>query len=143
MSDVWKKLLLHKASHALALHAPEGDYAATVGGLPEGVTLHTEPDPSLAGAYDFVHLFVASAADVEARAGVAIAAVKRGGLLWASYPKKSSKIKTDISRDNGWKPLRDAGFEAVTQIAIDDTWSALRFRPASEIKSLTRKFTND
>ncbi|HZG58798.1 hypothetical protein [Paenibacillus sp.] len=142
MAEVWKKLQLHKASRALALHAPGGDYGAVVGGVPEGVALDAEPAGEN-GTYDFVHLFVTSVAELEEKAGTALAAIKPDGLLWFSYPKKTSKIKTDINRDAGWKVVRDAGYEAVTQIAVDDTWSALRFRPASAIPSLTRKFTND
>jgi len=53
--------------------------------------------------------------------------------LWISYPKRSSKVETDITRDVGWDVVYKAGLEGVTQIAIDDTWSALRFRPADRV----------
>ncbi|HZG85772.1 hypothetical protein [Paenibacillus sp.] len=142
MAEVWKKLMLHKAKRALALNVPGGDYAALVGGVPEGVTVDAEQQGEN-GTYDFVHLFVASVAELEEHGPKALAAIQHDGLLWFSYPKKTSKIKTDINRDTGWKTIRDAGYEGVTQIAVDETWSALRFRPASEIPSLTRKFTND
>jgi hypothetical protein len=61
-------------------------------------------------------------------------------VLWLAYPKKSSGVKTDLSRDAGWPPLEAADFLPVTQISLDETWSALRFRRRSEIKTLTRKF---
>ena len=61
-------------------------------------------------------------------------AVKAGGLLWFTYPKKTAKIKADITRDTGWESVRAAGWRPVTQIAIDETWSALRLRPESEVK---------
>lgn len=54
-------------------------------------------------------------------------------LLWIAYPKKSSKIKSDMTRDNGWEAVFAAGYEAVTQIAIDEDWSALRFRKSEAI----------
>ncbi|MBP1154450.1 MULTISPECIES: hypothetical protein [unclassified Paenibacillus] len=61
-------------------------------------------------------------------------AVKRGepgGMLWFAYPKKTSKkYKADISRDEGWQPLIDLGFEGVRLAAIDDDWSDIRFRNA-------------
>lgn len=142
MAETWKKLLLHKAGKALALNVPGGDYAALIGGCPEGVSVASAFDGET-GTYDFVHLFVSSAAELEALSPMALEAVTPDGLLWFSYPKKSSKMKTDITRDTGWKPVRDAGYEGVTQISIDDTWSALRYRPASAIKVMTRKFTND
>ena len=62
-------------------------------------------------------------------------ALKLGGLLWFSYPKKSSKVETDITRDVGWDALGSTGLRPVTQVAIDDTWSALRFRPVVDVKS--------
>lgn len=62
-----------------------------------------------------------------------------GGHLWFAYPKLSGKIKTDITRDKGWAVLEAYTLMPVTQIAIDATWSALRFRRRHEIKKLTRK----
>ncbi len=61
----------------------------------------------------------------------AVAATLRSKLqlkAWAAYPKKTSGIDTDITRDHGWEALNAAGLRPVRQIAIDDTWSALRFR---------------
>jgi hypothetical protein len=48
--------------------------------------------------------------------------------LWIAYPKTTSGVKTDITRDQGWDALEEAGLSAVTQVAVDQTWSALRFR---------------
>jgi len=59
--------------------------------------------------------------------------------LWCAYPKKSSKIKTDISRDSGWDELSEAGLEIVSLISIDETWSAARFRKKSENSKRTLK----
>lgn len=128
-----KKLLLKPGYRAVVLRAPEG-YSDLLGELPEGVTFAQQAD----GVYDWVQLFVRSAAEVDMYALAAMAAVKPGGLLWLTYPKQSSKIKTDINRDRGWQAVVAAGWEGVTQIAVDETWSALRFRPLSEIKVLTR-----
>ncbi len=142
MADAWKKLNLHKAKRALALNVPGGDYEKRIGGVPEGVVVEDAPTGE-PGAYDFVHLFVTSIAELEEKGPAALAAIKHDGLLWFSYPKKTSKLKTDISRDAGWKTVRAAGYEAVTQVAVDETWSALRFRPASAIPNLSRSFAND
>lgn len=60
--------------------------------------------------------------------------------LWMAYPKGSSKrYKSSINRDKGWNALGAWGMEPVRQIAIDDDWSALRFRPFDQIKSFTRR----
>jgi hypothetical protein len=54
-------------------------------------------------------------------------------VLWFAYPKGSSKIKTDINRDSIRKTGEGFGITTVTAISIDDTWSALRFRPIDNV----------
>jgi hypothetical protein len=49
--------------------------------------------------------------------------------LWVAYPKGN---RADVNRDSLWPILADRGFRPITQISIDDTWSALRFRPLLE-----------
>jgi hypothetical protein len=123
-----KKLLIKPNQRILLLNAPQG-YRELLGALPEGVTIATSAD----GEYDAVHLFAAQKADLEANAPIAIKATRQSGVLWISYPKKTGKIKSDLTRDIGWKVVDEMGWQGVTQISIDDTWSALRFRPASEV----------
>lgn len=65
-------------------------------------------------------------------------AYQSGETLWICYPKKSGSIITDISRDNGWEAINELDLLPVSQIAVDKTWSALRFRLRSEIPKLTR-----
>ncbi len=62
-----------------------------------------------------------------------------GGRLWMAYPKKTGPIRSDLDRDHGWEPLTQAGLLPVTQVALDNVWSALRFRLREEIPTLTRK----
>ncbi|HAH36603.1 MAG TPA: hypothetical protein DCL81_08800 [Algoriphagus sp.] len=63
-------------------------------------------------------------------------------LLWMAYPKGSSKrYQVKINRDSGWGILGKYDFEGVRQIAINEDWSALRFRNTKFIKTLTRKFS--
>lgn len=121
-----QKLLIRAGYKIAILNAPQ-HYVP--GSLPENVTIHYQ----LNGEYDLVHLFVQKIADLDAHAVAAINAVKAGGLLWISYPKKTGKIKTDITRDFGWETVEHAGWVGVTQIAIDETWSALRFRPKDDV----------
>lgn len=60
---------------------------------------------------------------------------------WIAYPKGASGIKSDLNRDQGWEPLAAAGYEPVTMVAIDATWSAVRYRPVGDIKDRTRSFS--
>ena len=62
-------------------------------------------------------------------------------VIWFAYPKGSSKKYTcEFNRDTGWAELAKAGYEPVRQVAIDEDWSALRFRKVEHIKTMTRSF---
>ena len=60
-------------------------------------------------------------------------------IVWIAYPKKTSKqYRCEFNRDSGWTLMGEAGFEPVRQVAIDEDWSALRFRRVENIPSLKR-----
>lgn len=98
------------------------------------MTVAERPD----GLYDFVHRFVRSKAEIDALEGEAMAATRPDGMLWISYPKRSSKVPTDVTRDAGWEAVEGAGWLGVRQVAVDAVWSALRFRPVGSIPRWTR-----
>ncbi len=102
--------------------------------------LHSEPEAD--HTYPFVMAFGATMEELKGVAGRAASAVEPGGLLWLCYPKKSSKLYkgSDCSRESVAPMLAGEGYEPVRQIAIDEDWSALRFKPAGDIKTMTRKF---
>ena len=56
-------------------------------------------------------------------------------VLWVCYPKGSSGVETDLNRDVLWHALWPNGLRPVSQISLDDTWSAMRFRPQGLVKS--------
>jgi hypothetical protein len=59
--------------------------------------------------------------------------VEPDSVLWFAYPKGTSKIKTDINRDTIRVTGEEFNITTVTAISIDDTWSALRFRPVDRV----------
>ena len=79
--------------------------------------------------------FVSARGDVDNACKEAIALTAPGGIVWMAYPKKTSKLASDLSRDAGWEPFAAAGWRPVSQVSIDETWSALRFRPVEDVKS--------
>ncbi|MCA6379627.1 MAG: YdeI/OmpD-associated family protein [Cytophagales bacterium] len=91
------------------------------------------------GPIDVLLVFVRSKDDILMSVDQVISTLAPKGVLWFAYPKKSSGIKTDISRDSGWAPLAKNKFVPVTQVAINETWSALRFKPIDQIQKMTRK----
>ncbi len=130
-----KKLGIKSGYKLLILNAPPG-YLLLLGEMPEGVEVHI----SAQDTYDWVQLFVYNQAEVDEHALAVSQMVKKGGLLWYTYPKKTGKIKTDISRDVGWGELVKAGWDTVTLVSVDDTWSAFRFRPLTDIKEYNRQW---
>ncbi len=73
--------------------------------------------------------------ELDAYASKVVNALKDEGLLWICYPKKSASIKTDLTRDDGWDALKKQGYEGVSLVSVDNTWSAFRFRPTEKVKA--------
>lgn len=96
--------------------------------------------PWKAGATsDFLLVFCINQAALEKALSEVGDILQEDTLLWMAYPKKSSKAyKSDLNRDAGWGPLGQRGYEPVRQIALDEDWSALRFKPAGSITRLSR-----
>ena len=126
-----KKLGIKGKQRIVILNPPVG-YAEHIGSLlPPEVELIATPSPE--DSFDIVILFVRNKTEVEKDTPIAIERVKTGGRLWLLYPKQSSKVPTDINRDVLWKIFPDTEWRPVTQIAVDEVWSALRFRPKTEV----------
>jgi hypothetical protein len=81
------------------------------------------------GTADVVMLYSRNREQLDRDAAAATSAVEDEGVLWICYPKRSAKTPSDLSRDAVREAMRGHGWRAVSQVSIDDTWSALRFRP--------------
>jgi hypothetical protein len=123
-----KKLLIKPGMRLAILNAPAG-YVENLGPLPEGTQFADGPD----GTLDFVQVFVMNSSEFERLSPAALRAVKPDGLLWICYPKKSAGVESDLDRDVFWTLLEPAGLRPVAQVAVDEVWSALRFRPADKV----------
>jgi hypothetical protein len=118
------KLKLKPGQRAAVIHAPQ-DYLAGLSPLPEGTGL----SDSLQGLYDWVQIFVQNKAELEALLPRVIASLKPESLLWISFPKGTSKIQTDLTRDKGWDALQHVDLKWVNLISVNETWSAFSLRP--------------
>jgi hypothetical protein len=127
-----KKLLLKPNMRIGVMNGPDG-YHDLFDELPPGAELVAAGTES--GPLDAVVLFVRSLAELEALAPKAMAQIPFDGLCWIAYPKKSSKIKTDIDRDTGWAKMSALGYAGVGLVAMNETWSAMRYRPAERVGS--------
>jgi hypothetical protein len=71
----------------------------------------TAMSPTLNGKFDWIQIFVKSKAELDALAPKAAKALKPESILWISFPKGSSKIQTDLTRDKGWEGLQKLGLK--------------------------------
>ena len=84
------------------------------------------------GQAEAVLLFVNSLAETEKLTSKAGKLVKPEGMLWIAYAKGSSKVKTDVNRDKLWAAVQPIGWQPIRQIALDEVWSAMRFKPVEK-----------
>lgn len=85
--------------------------------------------------YDGVVAFFGAPSEVETVVPRILAELPPDGLLWVAYRKGAAGKSVGLTRDMGWEPLERAGLRPVRQIALDDEWSALRFRPREKVKA--------
>ena len=120
---VAKKLIIKENCKVLFINAPK-DYESILGALPPNVTVLAEPIKLV----DFIQVFVTSKKELEEQLNKLKSFLNPQELLWVSYPKGTSKIKTDINRDIIYQFAQSIGLKGVAMISVDETWSAMRFK---------------
>ena len=123
-SALAQKLKLKPGQRATIINAPQ-DYLKELGPLPAGVQLADH----LQGKFDWLQVFVKNQAQLNQFVPKVIRALKPDSLVWVSYPKGTSKIQTDLTRDHGWEAIQTANLKRLTLISVNATWSAFSFRP--------------
>lgn len=122
MTDLKSKLQIKDGMGGTVMNQPES----------VGLDFMTEPGD------DYVIFFAFSVDEVSETIDTALAGLREDGLLWYCYPKKSSGIKTDINRDQGWAALLSRGYRGVRAISVNDVWTGLRFRERQYVAGKTR-----
>lgn len=138
MTPLFKKMNFKDHEVIFAIQAPES-FSVELKEMGKVVAVKT----NLKGAKNipFFIAFVTKQKEVDELAELIGKLVKGDEVIWFAYPKGTSKKYTcEFNRDNGWKTLGKLGFEGVRMVAIDEDWSALRFRRAEHIKTMTRSF---
>jgi hypothetical protein len=123
MTDLAKKLRIKEGDVLVTVNAP-ADFRATLGPLPAGVRIARKADK-----LNQVHWFVADRAHMEKELNKVLGLLKPGVTVWIYYPKGSSKMQTDLSRDKGWDALlRHQELQWISMISFDETWSTFALR---------------
>ena len=124
--SIVEKLHLKPGQLFVVIDAPDG-YTSLLGVLPHGCRLESvmRPDASI------VQIFVRDMAALRSR--LAEVGSKLGtAVLWVTYPKGG--VGTDLNRDIIWDYVRTIGYDAVSNISVDEVWSAIRLKAIGPIK---------
>ncbi len=136
MDPIFKKLNYKGHPEIIVLNAPES-FQPHLKAIEYGVQLYNSLDQP--NEIHFIIAFVTQQHEINGLVPVIATKMEGDALVWFAYPKKSSKNYTcDVNRDTGWDIMGKFGLEPVRQIAIDQDWSALRFRKVEFIKKITR-----
>jgi hypothetical protein len=117
----------------LTLNAPL-NFKKGLEGLPAGVKITDAGKDPIAIGYDQVHWFVLNKAQMEKEMSKVMKLVKPEVTVWVYYPKVSSKVQTDLTRDKGWDCLSAESNKLtwINLISFDETWSVFGFRAKKE-----------
>ena len=123
-SSLAKKLKLKTGLKAAVVNPPE-NYL-------DNLQHDAELSTALRGKFDWIQIFVKNKAELDKLTPKVAEALTPDSLLWISFPKGTSKIQTDLTRDQGWEAIQELDLKWVTLVSVDDTWSAFGMRPYRE-----------
>lgn len=106
-----KKRGLQPDMRALVIAAPSG-YLKSLAPLPEGVVI----SEAMGGTQEFVQFFATRKSDIEKSSLKLLKAATPGALVWITYPKKTSGVESDLSREAVWAAMEGTGWRPVSQI---------------------------
>jgi hypothetical protein len=131
-----KKLGIKPATKLFTVAAP-GHYDELLAPLPEDVKRVRKIDDA-----DVAHLFVTARARLDKELRAAVPKMKQDAAIWISWPKKSSKVETDITEDTIREVALPLGLVDIKVCAVDEIWSGLKLvirkqlrKPASRSRS--------
>ncbi len=136
MDPVLKKLNYKGQPTVLVLNAPDS-FRPVLDNLDPDTMIFTDVED--AAAVSFALIFATRQAEIDHSIAAIAPKLEGDAIIWYAYPKGSSKRYTcEFNRDTGWAALGRHGLEPVRQVAIDEDWSALRFRRVEYIKAMKR-----
>lgn len=128
MSALARKLQV-KTGTILLVNAP-GHYRLLLQPLPADACFADRADKKPG----HIHLFVKDSTELQALFPQVAGMLDPGTVFWVMYPKRSSGIATDLAMVSNWPVLSEHGLRPVSSAAVDDTWTALRFKREADVK---------
>lgn len=129
-TPLFKKLGYKPGMKAHVTGEPD-HYFDLLTGLPDEIEFVAQP---AAGTLDFVHLFVDREDDLARLLPVMRALIKQNGMIWVSWPKKSSKVPTDLTGDASRANAFPLGLVDIKVCAVDDVWTAQKLMIRKELR---------
>ena len=122
-SPLAQKMKFDAAQNATIINSPKG-YITLLEPFPKGLRLSED----LNDQFDWIQIFVKNKAEFDALLPKVLKAMVAESRLWVSFPKGSSKMQSDLTRDKGWEGLRGVDLKWINLISVNDTWSAFALR---------------
>jgi hypothetical protein len=123
MKPVVEKLGILNASKIFIWNSPE-NYHNLVGAEMDDFRIQDNPEP---GEMDLIHLFCRSLHELESAVLEYKKYIRKNGVMWISWPKKSSGMNTDLNDGNLRSFPLSLGLVDIKVCSINETWSALKF----------------
>jgi hypothetical protein len=124
-----KKLGISENCEICALHAPD-DYLELLAPIPSGVLFKKKPSSST----DIVHLFAEQKLPLHKKLIELRNAIKANGVIWVSWPKKASKVATDITEDTIRELALPLGLVDIKVCSVNEIWSGLKLVIRKELR---------
>ena len=124
-----QKLQIKPGKHWLLFNAPH-NYLTLIEPLPDDVQIDFEPN----GNFDGIQLFIKNIFDLKTSLPIILPILKPDTIFWLTYPKKSSGMESGLEMMDNWNELTTQGLRIVTSISVNETWTALRFKPVELTK---------
>lgn len=129
ISPLAKKLQVKPGQHVLIYNAPDY-YISILELLPQQVTIAF----TAAGSFTNVQLFVQNSIELEKTLKIIHGSLTPDSVFWIMYPKKTSGILSDLEMTSSWKEPGNYGLRPVASVSVDNTWTAIRFKPIDQVK---------
>lgn len=128
-TPLYRKLGIKPGARVRTSNAP-ADYPALLAGLPEGVTLSSR----IRSDIDVWHFFTRSRSELSASLPQLRRRIRQDGMIWVSWPKKSSGVASSVTEDTVREVALPLGLVDVKVCAVDDTWSGLKLVIRKELR---------
>lgn len=119
---VAKKLGIEEGSSLVVINKPK-NYEEILGDVSTSLTIHNHVNKTV----DFIHYFAHEKSDLQSIFPDLKHFLSPTGMLWVSWAKKSSGVKTDLDENIVMKIGLENGLVDVKVVSFDETWSALKF----------------